>query len=82
MEVGGQVLLDGFLPVLITVGDVPLIAEGHHAFIAQTGDHESFGFVVNASLVVLDHGITDLGLDILDLLALIAFDQENTIIET
>ena len=32
-------------------------------------DYKSFRLVVNTGLIVLDHGISDLGLDILDLLA-------------
>jgi len=83
VEVGrSDVIKDLVLPFFFTVLEVPLIDERDNTLISGSRDDFAFRFVVDQSFVGFDHFVSDQSLDILDLLASMGANKEDTFIET
>ena len=82
---GLQVVLDvvhhRLLPALLSVRQVPLVAEGHHALVSRAGNDLAIGLVVHERLTRVDHLLLHHGLRVLHALALLRAHQHRSLIE-
>ena len=73
--------VEELLPVLIGVVQVPLVAQGHHAFVPRARHHQRLRLVVDVRLVRLHHHFLHFGLRVLHFHPLVFLDHHRPLVK-